>query len=179
MCSKIKRIITKVKKEGIVKPIERRIQNQKRQKEELKIIQNYHLIDDNERKRQREEVFEKNIKISIITPLYNTPENYLIQLIESVCSQTYANLELCLADGSDDGHDAVGELCRKYAEKDTRIVYRKLDKNEGIVGNTNQAIQFATGEYLGLLDHDDILHESALYECAKKNSGWCRLRIYR
>ena len=59
----------KVKKEGIVKPIERRIQNQKRQKEELKIIQNYHLIDDNERKRQREEVFEKNIKISIITPL--------------------------------------------------------------------------------------------------------------
>ena len=88
MCSKIKRIITKVKKEGIVKPIERRIQNQKRQKEELKIIQNYHLIDDNERKRQREEVFEKNIKISIITPLYNTPENYLIQLIESVCSQT-------------------------------------------------------------------------------------------
>ena len=60
----------KVKKEGIVKPIERRIQNQKRQKEELKIIQNYHLIDDNERKRQREEVFEKNIKISIITPLY-------------------------------------------------------------------------------------------------------------
>ena len=56
----------KVKKEGIVKPIERRIQNQKRQKEELKIIQNYHLIDDNERKRQREEVFEKNIKISII-----------------------------------------------------------------------------------------------------------------
>ena len=168
MCSKIKRIITKVKKEGIVKPIERRIQNQKRQKEELKIIQNYHLIDDNERKRQREEVFEKNIKISIITPLYNTPENYLIQLIESVCSQTYANWELCLADGSDDGHDAVGELCRKYAEKDTRIVYRKLDKNEGIVGNTNQAIQFATGEYLGLLDHDDILHESALYECAKR-----------
>lgn len=49
----------KVKKEGIVKPIERRIQNQKRQKEELKIIQNYHLIDDNERKRQREEVFER------------------------------------------------------------------------------------------------------------------------
>ena len=98
------------------------------------------MIDDNERKRQREEVFEKNIKISIITPLYNTPENYLIQLIESVCSQTYANLELCLADGSDDGHDAVGELCRKYAEKDTRIVYRKLDKNEGIVGNTNQSI---------------------------------------
>ena len=74
MCSKIKRIITKVKKEGIVKPIERRIRNQQRQKEELKIIRKYHLIEDDERKRQREEVFDQNIKISVITPLYNTPE---------------------------------------------------------------------------------------------------------
>lgn len=118
MCSKIKRIITKVKKEGIVKPIERRIQNQKRQKEELKIIQNYHLIDDNERKRQREEVFEKNIKISIITPLYNTPENYLIQLIESVCSQTYANLEFVSSDGSVMDmmlwENCVGNMLKRY-----------------------------------------------------------------
>ena len=53
-------------------------------------------------------------------------------------------------------------MSENMLEKDTRIVYRKLDKNEGIVGNTNQAIQFATGEYLGLLDHDDILHESAI-----------------
>ena len=75
MCSKIKRIVAKVKKEGIVKPIERRIRNQQRQKEELKIIRKYHLIEDDERKRQREEVFDQNIKISVITPLYNTPEN--------------------------------------------------------------------------------------------------------
>ena len=107
MCSKIKRIITKVKKEGIVKPIERRIRNQQRQKEELKIIRKYHLIEDDERKRQREEVFDQNIKISVITPLYNTPENYLIQLIESVLNQTYTNWELCLADGSDAEHAVV------------------------------------------------------------------------
>lgn len=168
MCSKIKRIITKVKKEGIVKPIERRIRNQQRQKEELKIIRKYHLIEDDERKRQREEVFDQNIKISVITPLYNTPENYLIQLIESVLNQTYTNWELCLADGSDAEHAVVRTICQQYAEKDARIVYRKLDKNEGIVGNTNRAIHYATGDYLGLLDHDDILHESALYECAKR-----------
>ena len=167
MCSKIKRIITKVKKEGIVKPIERRIRNQQRQKEELKIIRKYHLIEDDERNRQREEVFDQNIKISVITPLYNTPENYLIQLIESVLNQTYTNWELCLADGSDAEHAVVRTICQQYAEKDARIVYRKLDKNEGIVGNTNRAIHYATGDYLGLLDHDDILHESALYECAK------------
>ena len=77
MCSKIKRIITKVKKEGIVKPIERRIQNQKRQKEELKIIQNYHLIDDNERKRQREEVFEKNINSKPLVRYSNGLSNTL------------------------------------------------------------------------------------------------------
>lgn len=168
MCSKIKRIITKVKKEGIVKPIERRIRNQQRQKEELKIIRKYHLIEDDERNRQREEVFDQNIKISVITPLYNTPENYLIQLIESVLNQTYTNWELCLADGSDAEHAVVRTICQQYAEKDARIVYRKLDKNEGIVGNTNRAIHYATGDYLGLLDHDDILHESALYECAKR-----------
>lgn len=168
MCSKIKKVITKVKTEGIIKPIERRIRYQRQQKEELKIIQNYHLLSDAERKRQKEEKFEPHIKISVITPLYNTPEDYLIQLLDSVCGQTYENWELCLADGSDEEHKKVGEICREYAGKDSRIVYRKLEKNEGIVGNTNQAIRFATGEYLGLLDHDDVLHESALYECAKK-----------
>lgn len=168
MCSKIKKIVKKIKKEGIVEPIKRHIKNKKKQKEELSIIKKYHIIDENERKRQKKEVFDRNIKISIITPLYNTPEDYLVQLIESVCDQTYANWELCLADGSDAGYERVGEICRKYAVNDKRIVYRKLDKNEGIAENTNRAIRFSTGEYLGMLDHDDILHESALYECAKK-----------
>ncbi len=58
----------------------------------------------------------------------------------------------------------MGNMLKKIQE----LFTRKLDKNEEIVGNTNQAIQFAAGEYLGLLDHDDILHESALYECAKR-----------
>ena len=83
----------------------------------------------------------KNIKISIITPLYNTPENYLIQLIESVCLVRRMPTGNCvLRTEVMHGHDAVGERCvGQYAEKDTRIVYRKLDKNEGIVGNTNQS----------------------------------------
>lgn len=135
-------------------------------------------------KRQRETVFPKNIKISILVPLYNTPKKFLIQAIESVLSQTYENWELCLADGSDAEHDYVGQVCREYIEKDqnyvqaqpkvaevvktgSRILYRKLEKNGGISENTNICLTMATGDYIGLFDHDDILHPAVLYEYMK------------
>lgn len=117
--------------------------------------------------RQREEKFERMVKISILVPLFNTPKDYLTEMIESVQNQTYGNWELCLADGSDAEHAYVGDMCREYIEKDDRIVYRKLDRNEGIAGNTNRCYEMATGEYIGLFDHDDILHPSALYEYVK------------
>lgn len=120
-----------------------------------------------ERKRQEETVFDRMVKVSILTPLYNTPENFLRELIDSVRAQTYGNWELCLADGSDDQHGQVGEICREFSEQDKRIVYRKLPKNEGIAGNTNQCLAMATGEYISLLDHDDLLHPCALYEYVK------------
>lgn len=68
------------------------------------------------------------VKISILTPLWNTPENFLREMIGSVQQQTYGNWELCLADGSDDAHSYVGEICRELAAKDGRICYRKLEK---------------------------------------------------
>ena len=111
--------------------------------------------------------FPRNVKISIITPLYNTPEKFLAEMIESVINQTYPNWELCLADGSDDAHEQVRKICQKYAKKDARIKYRKLENNLGISGNSNKSIEMATGEYLGLLDHDDVLHPSALFEVMK------------
>ena len=120
-----------------------------------------------ERERQERAVFERMPKISILVPLWNTPQDFLQEMIGSVQKQTYANWELCLADGSDDGHAYVGEYCRKLAEKDPRIVYQKLAKNEGISGNTNQCYKLATGEFIGLFDHDDILHPCALYEYVK------------
>lgn len=117
--------------------------------------------------RQRAERFPGEIKFSILVPLYNTPRRFLTEMIDSVCAQTYQNWELCLADGSDAEHAYVGEICEKYKENDSRIVYRKLEKNEGISGNTNECYRMASGEYIGLFDHDDILHPSVLYEYRK------------
>ena len=113
---------------------------------------------------QRTAVFPRNIKFSILVPLYNTPVSYLHDMIDSVLAQTYGNWELCLADGSDAKHRRVGRHCLGYAKKDSRIVYKKLAENKGIAGNTNECIAMATGDYLSLFDHDDMLHPSALYE---------------
>lgn len=120
-----------------------------------------------ERDRQEQTVFERMPKISILVPLWNTPQDFLQEMIGSVQKQTYGNWELCLADGSDDDHAYVGEYCRRLAEMDGRIVYQKLQRNEGISGNTNQCYKLATGEFIGLFDHDDILHPCALYEYVK------------
>lgn len=122
---------------------------------------------DKQRKEQQETVFAYNVKISILVPLYNTPENFLREMIGSVQWQTYQNWELCLADGSDDAHTEVGRICKEYADADKRIVYRKLEKNEGISGNTNECLKMATGEYIGLFDHDDVLHPCVLFEYVK------------
>ena len=118
--------------------------------------------------KERETVFERMVKISILVPLYNTPIDFLHEMIDSVVDQTYENWELCLADGSDAEHAKVGEICKEYCGKDKRILYKKLEKNEGISGNTNECYKMATGEYIGLFDHDDLLHPSALFAYVKE-----------
>ena len=127
--------------------------------------------DPEEARRQRETKFDRNIKFSILVPLYNTPEKFLRQAVESVTAQTYAGWELCLADGSDAEHADVGRICREYMAKDDRIRYRKLRRNQGISGNTNVCLDMATGEYIALFDHDDVLHPSVLYEYMKVICG--------
>ena len=116
---------------------------------------------------QRAEGFEGAVKISVLVPLYNTPERFLREMIESVQAQTYERWELCLADGSDAAHGDVETICRQYAAQDGRIVYQKLEKNLGFAGNTNACITLATGDYLCLLDHDDLLHPFALRAVAQ------------
>ena len=123
--------------------------------------------DEAERERQRNAVFDRMIKISILVPLWNTPENFLRELIGSVQAQTYENWELCFADGSDDEHAYVGEICREYAAKDERIIYKKLEKNGGISENTNRCLELATGDFIAPFDHDDLLHPCVLYEYVK------------
>ena len=124
----------------------------------------YNRIPDEIRKKQESEKFPKDIKFSIIVPLYNTPEDVLREMIESVLAQTYKNWELCLADGSDDEHDSVETIVSHYSKDDKRIVYKRLEENLGISENTNACIDMATGDYIALFDHDDLLHPSALYK---------------
>lgn len=117
--------------------------------------------------RQSKEQFKKQIKFSILVPLYNTPLSFLQEMLQSVFDQSYSNWELCLADGSEDTYQKVGEWCRALAQRDNRIKYQKLTENKGISENTNICIQMASGEYLALFDHDDLLAPNALYEVRK------------
>ncbi len=128
--------------------------------------------------RQRLHKFDREVKFSILMPLYNTPEKFLRQAIESVMDQTYEGWELCLADGADEEHAYVEQICREYMERDKqylrpssslycRILYKKLPKNEGISGNTNACLSMSSGNYIALFDHDDVLHPCVLYEYMK------------
>lgn len=118
-------------------------------------------------KQMRSVKFPKDITFSILVPLYNTPKKFLTEMIDSVKAQTYEKWELCLADGSDAEHAYVGDIAQAYQVQDARIVYKKLEKNEGISGNTNECYRMATGQYIALFDHDDILHPNVLYEYMK------------
>ena len=122
-------------------------------------------ISEKRRKMEMLTCFDKEINFSILVPLYNTPKKYLREMITSVLDQTYPGWQLCLADGSDENHAYVGEYINSL--KDTRICYKKLDGNKGISDNTNECIKMATGDYIALFDHDDLLHPSALFEMMK------------
>lgn len=115
-------------------------------------------------KLQREKKFAFSPKISIVVPLYKTPEAYLTEMIESVRNQSYRNWELCLSDGS--GEDSpIAHILKKYEETDERIkvVYNKEQLR--ISENTNEALKVCTGDYIAFADHDDLLAPNALYEC--------------
>lgn len=115
---------------------------------------------------QKMEEFAYRPKMSIVIPAYKTPDKYLRELLDSIFEQTYSNWELCIADGSGEGR-GLEPVLSKYAQKDTRIKYCILGKNLGIAGNTNAALEMATGDFIVLADHDDTLTPDALYECVK------------
>ena len=161
------RQVNRVKNCGGLKGIAAKIDYKKREMDARKQFGTLSFPSPQERKRQKEAVFSRMVKISILVPLYNTPKDFLKEMLQSVLEQTYEGWELCLADGSDEAHDYVGRICKELAGKDKRIVYRKLEKNLGISGNTNACMELATGEFIALFDHDDILHPSVLYEYVK------------
>lgn len=103
-----------------------------------------------------------DIKISLIMPVYKVPEQFLVLAIESVIRQSHKNWELCIADDCSDTKELT-ELLQRYAAIDERIKFVTLEKNAGIAAATNHALALATGEYVALLDNDDILTHDALY----------------
>ena len=104
--------------------------------------------------------------ISIVVPLFNTPARYFKQMTGSVRKQTYTNWQLVMMDASDAAHAEVSAKAAALAQKDTRFVYRKIE-NSGIAANTTKGFEAATGEYLTLLDHDDVIYPNALYDVVK------------
>ena len=144
-----------------------------------------HEADAEELEAQRQTTFSYEPVISILVPVYKTPELLLRAMIESVCKQTYGKWQLCIVDGSGAHSDAdayiedereettetykkifsleTERIVREYMENDSRIDYQILDENLGISENTNKALQLAVGDYIALLDHDDMLTEDALF----------------
>ncbi|MCR5675577.1 MAG: glycosyltransferase [Lachnospiraceae bacterium] len=162
------RQIDRVRNQGSLRGVIARIRYKKKERQAFTYYGTASFPDEEERKREMQEKFPSMVKISILTPLYNTPEKYLREMIESVQAQTYQNWELCLADGSDKDHAAVGLIAREYADNDERIIYRHLPENKGISGNTNACLTLAEGDYIALLDHDDVLHPSVLYDYVRE-----------
>ena len=104
--------------------------------------------------------------ISIVIPVYNIERVYLTDCLNSILNQNYKNFEVCLADDNSTNQETLDTL-KEFEKKDKRIkvVYRK--ENGHISKATNSAIEIAKGEYIALMDDDDVITEDALYQFVK------------
>jgi hypothetical protein len=102
--------------------------------------------------------------ISVVVPAFNTPDEYLVPMVNSVIAQSYGRWELCLVDGGNDPERSLA--MRRHADRDDRIRLVALGGNRGIAGNTNAGLDVARGNYVAFLDHDDELAPFALNEVA-------------
>ena len=141
MMNLAKRALRYIKKQGILSGASR-VKRYFNDKIAIKEYYKKEKITEEQIYQQRNTSFEYNPKISILIPLYKTPENFLKELISTIKNQTYSNWELCLADGTEKESN-ITYLCRELAESDSRIKYTFLGKNEGISENTNAALSMA------------------------------------
>ena len=119
-----------------------------------------------ELEKQKKKKWNYEPKISVVVPAYKTPEKFLREMIDSLLAQSYVNWELCIANASPD-EAGMSQILEEYCKKDARICVKPLLNNAGIAENTNEALKMATRDFIGLLDHDDLLAPNALYEVAK------------
>lgn len=161
------RIVEYYKKFGAKKFIKHCIKKViKFDEKQYEIYRKYMLKTEDDLQKERLTVFEYMPKISIVVPLYKTPEKYLKQMIESVYKQTYSNWELCMSDGSGI-NSPIEDILSYYEKKDKRIKVCRNDQPLRIAENTNKAIGLCGGEYIAFMDHDDMLSEDALFCCVK------------
>ena len=130
-----------------------------------------------ERQRRAAKEFPVRVKISLLTPVHNTPANYLEEMFASVAAQSYDNWELCVLDGGSDSRETI-ETLRRWQARDERIHVEHLTENLGISENTNRALQMATGDLVACLDHDDVLAPFALYEVASAALEFPEVEIF-
>lgn len=117
--------------------------------------------------RQLAEQLEYRPLVSVLIPTYNTNPKHLRECIESVIAQTYSNWEICIADDaspSKETKDVIKEYVKNY--KNIRAVFSKT--NNHIAVSSNLALEMAKGEFISLLDHDDLLTPNALYETIRE-----------
>lgn len=126
-----------------------------------------------ELEQQRKAHFTYRPCFGVMIPLYNTKPEYLKDLLDSFQAQTYSNFKLFMVDASpaEDGKTSLTDIMHLEADKDPRIIYKVLDQNEGIAGNTNQAIAIAMQDtdvtHIALCDHDDFIEPDTLYQYVK------------
>lgn len=167
----IKKIINKIREIGFLNTIKlvfKKILHKQPSNEVLDYMEwrKKHVPSEAELEKQKRYKFKYRPLISIVVPTFNTPSNFLTEMIESVLSQTYTNWELCIADGASTKSETKFVL-KKYAKKYQNIKVKYLDENKMISANTNEALKLAEGEYIGLFDHDDLLEPNALFEMVK------------
>lgn len=122
-----------------------------------------------ELERQKADKWNEMPLFSIVVPVFQTPEKFLIAMLDSVIGQTYENWELCIYDGGDKNTESgkrTEEIIQRYQKSFSNIFYQRGSENLGISGNTNEALKMAKGDYIVFMDHDDMLTFNALYEVA-------------
>lgn len=125
-----------------------------------------HVATETELEEQKKHHFDYEPLISILVPTYKTPKHLLVETVNSVLNQSYSNWELCIADGNSQ-EQYLKDMLNEYSKNDKRIKVKYLDENKGIAGNTQECYHMASGDYIGLFDHDDLLEPNALYEVVK------------
>ena len=126
--------------------------------------------------RERARALASQPCISILMPVYNTPDRWLRRAIDSVLAQAYGNWQLCIADDASTAAHVATTLA-EYAARDARIKVVVRPRNGHISDASNSALEVATGSFVALLDHDDELAPHALYLMAKAVNEHPRLKL--